>query len=798
VTPTSVAETVVRDWPALRPHLSSFDPDAFVRPVTRFVWEPVEAPRPAPATGTPLAGRGLLLVGEEPDLVEAVGAALRRRGARVVPHTPGDRLPDEGWDGIVDLNVVGRAYELGDPSWRAALGRTTEVVRGAYARWAAERRYGHHVYVAVTHLGGLGGHGDGPVPQPLGGIWAGLAKCLPRELPAAGIVVVDVDRAEPEVIADAVAQEYAHPEDFEVCHRAGRRHVLAGRPAPAPAAGAGAPPGPGDTVLVTGGARGVGFAAARVFAETFGCRVVVTGRGERPQPAGEVSLQDGEFARWRRERLAACRTPAQLAEARRAVRRAEDDRAVHRNLAGAAADGLRIDYLRCDCTDRDQVERVFAALGEGPTHVVHNAGIDEPARFDRKSADDVVRTVDVKVTGFTNLVAAVLARPERRARLRLLSNVGSLAGRMGGMVGQIDYAAGNEALARLGFWARDTLGLPVQTLCWPTWERLGVIANYAAAVRYVSTLDPAEGARLWAAELASGHTGEAVFLGRIGAVLSPGQLRGFGSLTGHPDLPRLHALNHHLGQVEEYEIFRMLRTSQTLTAGHHPCLAEFRVGADLAVPVGVVLEHAIAAGDWVVPEGWPLLHLRELRAVRVRLAGLRFTRDVLTLHREARGVRRDGAWCVDVTVRDDSGADVASLTLVYGEQPVTGLPAGPPEALRPDSGPRDDGLLDWAGVVFPDVPEGEETVPAVLPADLWTVPFPPSPTVDPAAVEALVRAADRRSPRTAPGTLSVRRLILAPGAQRVERLRVEGESSRWTGSREGITVLLADGVEIST
>ncbi|MET9730479.1 SDR family NAD(P)-dependent oxidoreductase [Streptomyces sp. NPDC006458] len=799
MTSTVTREEAERDWPALRPHLSAFDPEAFVRPVTRFVWEPVEAPRPAPRE-TPLAGRRLLLVGEVADLVHAVGAALERRGARVVTHTPGSRLPADGWDGIVDLNVVGRSYELGDTSWRQALGRTTEAIRGAYARWAAEHRYGHHIYVAVTHLGGLGGHGDGPVPQPLSGIWSGLAKCLPRELPAAGIVVVDVDRAEAEVIAEAAAQEYALPEDFEVCYRAGRRHVLAGRPAPTPPPGEATAPGPGDTVLVTGGARGVGFAAARAFAETFGCRVVVTGRGERPQPEGEVLLEDEEFAGWRRERLATGRTPARLSEVRREVRRAEDDRAVHRNLAGAAADGLRIDYLRCDCTDPDQVERVFAALGEGPTHVVHNAGIDEPARFDRKSADDVVRTVDVKVTGFANLVAAVLARPERRRRLRLLSNVGSLAGRMGGMVGQVDYAAGNEALARLGFWARDNLGLPVQTLCWPTWERLGVIANYAAAVRYVSTLDPAEGARLWAAELASGHTGESVFLGRIGAVLSPGQLRGFGTLTGHPDLSRLHALDHYLGQVEQYEIFRMLRTKLSLTARDHPCLAEFRVGADLAVPVSVVLEHAVAAGDWVVPEGWPLLHLRELRELRVRLPRLRFTDDVLTLHREARGVRRDGEWCVDVSVRDGAGEDVASLTLVYGEQPVEDLPDTRSASRAARTGQRHGNRLAWEGVVFQDAPDfldGEDTVPAVYPADLWTVPFPPSPTIDPAAVEALVRAADLHSPRSVPGTLSARRLVAAPGAQRVQRLRYDDESGHWTGTREGVPVLLAEGVVIS-
>ena len=89
------------------------------------------------------------------------------------------------------------------------------------------------------------------------------------------------------------------------------------------------------------------------------------------------------------------------------------------------------------------------------------------ACLDRKTPEEVVRTVAMKVTGFANLVREIQADPARRAALKVFCNVGSLAGRMGGMIGRIDYAAGNEALARLGFWARDGLGLPVQTLCWP-------------------------------------------------------------------------------------------------------------------------------------------------------------------------------------------------------------------------------------------------------------------------------------------------------------------------------------------
>ncbi|MBT2389522.1 SDR family NAD(P)-dependent oxidoreductase [Streptomyces sp. ISL-1] len=815
-TGTAAHHEAAQRWPAVRPHLSSFDPDAFVRPVDRFVWEPVQVPYTGPESDRPLAGRRLLLVGESAGLVAAVAERLGERGALVVRSDPDTALRTDGWDGIVDLNVMGSTYELGDTLWQPALTRTTEAIRSAYQRWVTEPRFGRHVYLALTHLGGLAGHGEGEVPQPLGGIWAGIAKCLPRELPAAGIVVVDLDRADPASIAEAVEREYVRPEHFEVGYREGLRHVLVGHPAPlgppdrhvpdehAPGMPPGKhAPGPDDTVLITGGARGVGFAAARAFAETFGCRVVVTGRGERPA-ADEVSALDDEgFAAWRRRRLAQGRTPRELALVRREIHRAQEDRTVCRNLTGAEADGLRIDYLRCDCTDAAQVEQAFAALGEGPEFVIHNAGIDDPARFDRKTAESVVRTVDVKVTGFANLVAAVLARPERRSRLRLLSNVGSLAGRMGGMVGQIDYAAGNEALARMGFWARDNLGLPVQTLCWPTWERLGVIANYSAAVRYVSTLDPAEGARRWVEELSSGHTDEAVFLGRIGAVLAPGQLRGFGLLTGHPDLPRLHALDHHLGEVEEYEIFRSLRSTTRLRAGQHPCLSEVRVDAAPAVPVSVALEHAVAAGDWVVPEGWPLLHLRELRNLQVHLGGLRFTGEHLTLHREARGGYSDGEWCVDVTIRGAEGTDIAAVTLVYGDRPAertrTTVPVDDGASSRPAAR---SGRLSWSGVVFPEKPADRSEgglridLPPVEPADLWTVPFPPDPTLAPAAVEAIVREVDRHTVRDAAGTLTVRRLVLCPGAQRVEHLHATVGLDRWTGTREGVGVLLAEGVRL--
>jgi hypothetical protein len=80
------------DRPAIRPHLSSFDPDAFVRPVDRFVWKPVRVPHPGPVAERPLAGRRLLLLGESAALVDGVAGELTRRGGRVVRCAAGDAL----------------------------------------------------------------------------------------------------------------------------------------------------------------------------------------------------------------------------------------------------------------------------------------------------------------------------------------------------------------------------------------------------------------------------------------------------------------------------------------------------------------------------------------------------------------------------------------------------------------------------------------------------------------------------------------------------------------------------------
>ena len=783
---------------AVRPHLVSFDTASFVRPVHRFVWRPVPvAPVPAPADGqtAPVSGRRLLVLGEVPRLVTAVAGALRDAGATVDEATAGAEPVPAPWDGIVDLNVTGQPYDLGDGAdWRGALARTTRMLQHRYRDWQNETIADRCCYLVVTAMGGLMGYRHCDGGQPLGGIWAGIAKCLPRELPTLAVKAVDIDCVDvPGQLARTVLAEISSWDLFEIGYRRGTRHALTAWRSPAGPARFDL--GPGDVVLISGGARGVGFALARALAGQRGCRVVVTGRTPVPVDASAPSQTgDAEYERQRRARLSQARDAAALREIRNQLRREGELRRLAANLAAAARDGLPISYEVCDCTDSEQVRELMRRI-PAPTVVVHNAGIDEPKRLDLKTPEEVVRTIEVKVTGFANLTRELLADPARRAALKVFCNVGSLAGRMGGMIGQIDYASGNEALARLGFWARDTHGLPAQTLCWPTWERLGVVTNYDAAVRYVSTIAPEDGVRRWIAEIRSAGTEEAMFIGQIGSALVPTQLRGFWLFTGHPDLPRLHSLAHFLGTVEEFEPFRRLRSTVRYRPGAHPCLADFQVGGAPALPVSVLIEQACAAADWVVPPGWPLQHLTELRQVTAHFDRLRLDQEAGTpFTATAVGSQLPQGWTVDVTVTTAGGGVAGSVTLVYqpAPPPLPGFAAEPPD-LQPCP-PPENVALQWSGLALGRPRwrrnargDAQVRLPAVTAADLWTSPFPPAPGIAPAAIEAAVRAA---RPAT---RVHIDRIVVSPGAQTVDTLHGTagnpgngaGEAWSWSGGRDG-------------
>lgn len=271
-----------------------------------------------------LAGRRIVVLGGEDAAAGALVACLQNTGARAVAVPANVRLVPAGLidqlgaiNIVIDLNV-GTA-DIGDAAdaWPRQLARTLKLLRACAADWTAEtdcRRLG---YVPVTRTGGQLGAGSAPVSHPMGGLWVGLAKGLPREIPNCNVRVVNLvgEPLDPAELAELVVAELYRWGLFEIALRDGRRYTLQARRCQA-----GAPVrsfGPADTVVMSGGGRGIGFALALDFATRYGARVIVTGRALLPDPQDPVlTLDEAGFAAYRADRLRAGAANRQLVTVR--------------------------------------------------------------------------------------------------------------------------------------------------------------------------------------------------------------------------------------------------------------------------------------------------------------------------------------------------------------------------------------------------------------------------------------------------------------------------------------------------
>ncbi len=112
------------------------------------------------------------------------------------------------------------------------------------------------------------------------------------------------------------------------------------------------------------------------------------------------------------------------------------------------ADGGRADSAALDVTDREAAAAVAAqaaALADGKLHiVVNNAGVTDPAMFDKISGENFRRIVDIHVMGTFNVSQAALEFIPTDGTGRII-NVTSAAG-LTGTLGQVNYSAAKAGI----------------------------------------------------------------------------------------------------------------------------------------------------------------------------------------------------------------------------------------------------------------------------------------------------------------------------------------------------------------
>ncbi|MCJ8330889.1 MAG: SDR family NAD(P)-dependent oxidoreductase, partial [Lentisphaeria bacterium] len=170
-----------------------------------------------------------------------------------------------------------------------------------------------------------------------------------------------------------------------------------------------------DTILFTGGAKGIGASISAYLLANSSVNLIIAGRQSKPEP---WILDYPE----------------------------------------------RVKYLSMDVCDLAAMETL--KLNEmGINLVFHSAGVVKRNHFRNKTKEEVVAVMDTKAKGLDNLIDSI---GDSLEGLILFSSTNSHKGNFG----QADYAAANAVLN-----GRNRSGLPTLAICWAAWGEVGLASS---------------------------------------------------------------------------------------------------------------------------------------------------------------------------------------------------------------------------------------------------------------------------------------------------------------------------------
>jgi NAD(P)-dependent dehydrogenase (short-subunit alcohol dehydrogenase family) len=405
--------------------------------------------------------------------------------------------------------------------------------------------------IAATSLGGDFGFSSRAVAIEGGGL-AGLLKSVRREVDGMVVKVIDAPpEASSQAVIDAICTELAGSATaVEVGYDRGRRRVVRAVPRPLRKPSA-REITPGGTWVATGGASGITAIVARELGHRFGLKLHLLGRSSVPQiPDAWRSLSEDALKNLKLSLAQnARRAGGNPAAAKRELEKALE---IDHSLRAFADAGVQATYHSCDVTDRAVLSRVLTRIREadGPIQgIIHGAGVEAAARFDRKDPESVMTTIASKVDGAMALMDLTHEDP-----LAYFVGFGSISGRFGG-VGQTDYALASDMLCKLvqRFRAERPQCASV-AIHWPAWDEAGMAVRpetkLALTIGKLRLMPPREGVEHLIDELRAGAPeGEVLIvdgrgsLDHDGILPSPTQRRAFLQRTKMiADLPLIDGL----------------------------------------------------------------------------------------------------------------------------------------------------------------------------------------------------------------------------------------------------------------
>jgi NAD(P)-dependent dehydrogenase (short-subunit alcohol dehydrogenase family)/acyl carrier protein len=525
-------------------------PGARAGDVQRLVVRLIDAPLPLRPTFAPPAGTIVITddgLGSAQELADRL-AELDVKTAVVQHGTAGDFAtdltdPDAVAELVVQLRekcgpISGLVHLLPlaePPEGESAEARMRREVESLYLLARALEndireagKSGSAVLLAVTAMGGTMGFG-GELPQEFfaghGGV-AGFAKCLGYEWPEATVRVVDVSPEMPAPrLVEQLLGELGDPDGpFEVGRDGDRRVTWQVDPGPLDKDTPAVELTPNDTVLVTGGARGITAKVALELAMRYQAKLVLV--GSSPAPAEEAADTANLTTQAEIKAALLKRDPAAKPAAIEAsYKRLLKDREIRANLAAICAAGSEVEYRAVDVRDANAFGTLIDELNAkgGIAGVIHGAGVIEDKLLRDKTPESFDRVFGTKVDS-----ALLLSRKLDPERLKFFALYASITSRYGNR-GQSDYAAANEVLSKLACDLDRKWPARVVSIAWGPWAEVGMVADLQKhlVARGLKLIEPPVGAGFAVDEVIFGAKGEpeVVVAGGTETAAPPGAAR---------------------------------------------------------------------------------------------------------------------------------------------------------------------------------------------------------------------------------------------------------------------------------
>jgi len=449
--------------------------------------------------GLPAGGRVLILT-EACSMADELAGLMRDRGqvTTLLDWSESDSLEiSNGLDGLFmiwpgiknDMSLPRRAFQALRSAGPALL-KSAEQGRNPLA-------------ACITFMGGSFGFMNGSIMAPASAALTGLMKTANREWPAVRVRAVDLPQSAfgpeaPRYLPGLVAA--ASPEAPVEIGLAGPNQFLTPRLIPYKLKNIRIRHlREGQTLLVTGGARGVTAAALKEIARAVGPHLLILSRTPLPavEPDWMRNLKDEAAVRqilFDRARVKP--GPRELAmESARLLA----GREIRTNLAAMEKAGAKVTYISGDFINPKTLKATMSTVKKkyGPIHgFIHGAGVLADSLIVDKKDQDFDLVFDTKAR-----MASLILNELRGQPLNLVAFFSSSTARFGRR-GQADYAAANEVLNKL---SRSLVGSKQAPKClsvnWGPWDG-GMVDSRLKRLfeeEGIGLIPVGEGARLFAA-----------------------------------------------------------------------------------------------------------------------------------------------------------------------------------------------------------------------------------------------------------------------------------------------------------